>query len=103
MGGGDGDFVLVMLIVDTLPGSKSIVISNFDNIILLDLSASLTLLRPVRTGETHIGDCGGGMAPTLLPEAEYIVSSGVVLESLRKALARTAKLQTMRETQLCIG
>jgi hypothetical protein len=43
------------------------------------------------------------MTPTLLPEEEYIVSSDLVLESLKRALARTAKLQIMRETQPCIS
>jgi hypothetical protein len=69
---------------------------------LLDLSCSLGL-PPVRADANIITDCEGRAAPTLLPEAEYIVPSGLVLESLKMALARTAMLHTMRESQLCIG
>jgi hypothetical protein len=43
------------------------------------------------------------MTPTLLPKVEYIVPSGAVSKSLKKALARTTKLQTARVTQFCNG
>jgi hypothetical protein len=80
--------------------SKSIVASIFDDSTPLDLSPPVL---PVRDVENCITAGRGDTTPTLLPEVEYIVPSGVVLESLKKALARMTKLQTVRETQLCIG
>jgi hypothetical protein len=42
--------------------------------------------------------------PTLLPREEYIVPFGLVLEylpkTLKRALERTVRLQTVRETQI---
>jgi hypothetical protein len=102
-GGGEGDFALPMLIVCISSSSRSTVTSNFDDSAPLDLSFSLVPSRSARDGGKLIRDCRGGMTPTLLPREEYIVPFGPVLKylpiNLNKALARTAKLQTMREIQ----
>jgi hypothetical protein len=82
------------------PSSRSIVASIFDDSTPLDLSPPVF---PVLDAENWIMDGRGDTTPTLLPEVEYIVPSGVVLDSLKTALARMTKLQTVRETQFCIG
>jgi hypothetical protein len=97
--GGEGAFVLVVFIVGASSSPRSIVTSNFDNSTFPELCSSRLPSRPVRGREKLIKDCRRGTTPTLLPAAEYIVPSGVVSESLKKALARTVKLQTRRESQ----
>jgi hypothetical protein len=65
VGGSDGDFALVILIVDTSDSSRSIVTSIFDNSATLDLSSSMVPSSSVRGGTF-----GRGTTPTLLPRDE---------------------------------
>jgi hypothetical protein len=87
--------LLVIPTVGTSSRSRSVVALSFD--------ISTSPSRAVEGGEKFIEDRRWGTTPTLLPEEEYIVPSGVVSESFRKALARTAKLQTKSDIQNCVA